>query len=161
LAEQILRDQDAQRERERARGEEQRRNRSTHEGLDPFNTVWGHGGVGPHPGYLPRTPMRMGKVGFCINCRGCGRKFESKGMAYCEPCMLLPAEERRAMKPIGRPCEAPGCPNIVAPTVRADTRYCSQACRQKALRERSRNEKGAELPDTAPPENVTDNVEKK
>jgi hypothetical protein len=48
------------------------------------------------PGYLPTTKMRRGPVGWFIECQHCYREFESKGLAYCQACMELPAEERRA-----------------------------------------------------------------
>jgi hypothetical protein len=53
-----------------------------------------------------KTPMRRGAVGWFIACRCCGREFESRGLAFCESCMALPAEERR--KPLhGRPARCP------------------------------------------------------
>jgi hypothetical protein len=52
--------------------------------------------AGGDPGYLVKTPMRQGPVGWFIACQCCAREFESKGWAYCPTCMELPAEERRA-----------------------------------------------------------------
>jgi hypothetical protein len=65
--------------------------------------------------------------------------------------MVLPAEERRAMRPSGRECEAWVRANLIAPSARVDARYCSVACRMKAARERIRNENGLQSPDTVPP----------
>jgi hypothetical protein len=136
LAEQLLRDraEHAQREREREQARRAASKRDHGASLDPFNITHWETIAGGDPGYLPKTPMRMGKVGFWIACRACGEKFESKGMAYCETCLALPAEERRHMKPAGRPCEAPGCTNVLAPTARLDAKFCSEACRQRANR---------------------------
>src|SRR5262245_1263978 len=50
--------------------------------------------AGGDAGHLVKTPMRMGKVGWLIQCRACA-VFESKGWAYCPACMALPADERR------------------------------------------------------------------
>lgn len=122
--------------------------------FNPYDGTW-QPITGGDPVYMPK-PMRRGKDGFVINCQACGKKFDSKGLAYCEACMDLPAEARKAMIPSGRECEAPGCSNVIAPTARADARYCSTACRTRA----SRYKNDAQLPDTAPPENVTFNQEK-
>jgi hypothetical protein len=59
---------------------------------------------GGNPGYLPKTPMRRGPVGWFIACQHCGAEFESKGWAYCPTCMDLPAEARRRERaPAGLP----------------------------------------------------------
>jgi hypothetical protein len=83
---------------------------------------------------MPKTPMRMGPVGFYVHCQGCNAEFESKGWAYCPTCMELPAEERHAMKPAfsGRMCQAPRCENAIPRAARKGAKYCSKACRQRA-----------------------------
>src|SRR5262245_52547643 len=66
--------------------------------------------AGGDPGHRVKTPMRMGKVGWLIQCRACAVELESKGWAYCLACMALPAEERRDHEPVkrvGRPCVRP------------------------------------------------------
>jgi len=50
------------------------------------------------PGYLVKTPMRTGPVGWFIDCQCCRVEFESLGLAFCPTCMELPAEQRRANK---------------------------------------------------------------
>jgi hypothetical protein len=50
------------------------------------------------PGYLPKTAMRRGPAGWFIDCRCCGEEFESKGWAFCSPCMERPVEELRARR---------------------------------------------------------------
>lgn len=134
----LLEDRARQVERERTRNSNRRRERME---FDPFDYDWSKAVVvaGGDPGYLPSTPMRKGSVGFHASCRTCGREFESKGMGSCPACLELPAEERRAMKPsfVGRLCEGPGCENFIPRTARADARYCSQACQQKAKRRRN------------------------
>ena len=92
--------------------------------------------MGGDPGYLPRTPMRRGPVGFYVSCRACGDEFESKGIAYCAACMELPAEERRAVKADvhGRLCAAPGCENFIPRAAHARRRFCSKACAKRAER---------------------------
>jgi hypothetical protein len=96
-------------------------------GFDPYQTTKWRNVVGPAPGYLPKTQMRMGSAGFYIHCKACNAEFESKGWAYCPTCMELPAEERHAMKPafVGRMCQAPGCENPIPHIARAGTMYCS------------------------------------
>jgi hypothetical protein len=154
----------ADRARFQTAGPSVRRERAPGSDFDPFDITRWVVIAGGDPGYLPKTPMRKGPVGFYVACRGCGSRFESKGMAYCARCLALPAEERHALRPGGRLCLAPGCSNVIAPTARADARYCSTACRVRARREGqgavSRNEIGCRPPDIGPPENVTDSAEK-
>ena len=107
---------------------------SEHSRFDPFSVTRWRVVAGGDPGFMPTTPMRKGPDGFYISCRGCGSKFESKGMAYCPSCMALPAEERQGMRPPGRACAAPGCEKVIAPSARADAVYCSAACRQRGRR---------------------------
>jgi hypothetical protein len=54
----------------------------------------------------------------------------------CPQCMALPAEERHAMKPAfsGRMCQASGCENPIPRTMRAGSKYCSDACRQRGFK---------------------------
>jgi hypothetical protein len=103
------------------------------------------------PGYLPTTPMRMGRVGCFIACRSCGIKFESKGWGYCPTCMEMPAEERCAREqnkadlaeigikpPTRRMCEA-GCGQHIprwrnGRLVSSATRFCSDKCAARARR---------------------------
>jgi len=150
LAALILADQ----ERLDAREREQRRERAQGLEFDPFSVRRWKVVAGGDPGFLTTTPMRKGPNGFFIACRGCGNKFESMGLAYCGTCMDLPAEERHALKPPGRPCAAPGCDKVMAPSARADAQFCSAACRQRARRH-SRDKTGDMAPDIAPPLNVT------
>jgi hypothetical protein len=151
LAEALLRDREER--RMRAQQSRPRRERIAGDDLDAFNVQW----ISPTgaAGYMPK-PMRRGRDGFVINCRACGKKFDSKGWAYCSECMALTSEERHGMIPGGRPCEARGCTNVIAGTARADVRYCSTACRKRA----SRDKNDDMAPDIAPPENVTLNHEK-
>jgi hypothetical protein len=65
---------------------------------------------GGNPGYLPKTPMRRGPVGWFILCQACAVEFESKGWAYCPTCMDLPAEARR------RERASAGLPDGLQPT---------------------------------------------
>jgi hypothetical protein len=117
--------------------------------FDPFTVTRWRVVAGGHPGYLVKTPMRRGPVGWFIACRGCAREFESRGWAYCPDCMALPAEERRDQpKPSGRNCERPGCDQRLSRHARADALYCSSACRKAA----SRDKTAPGPPDTGPPE---------
>ena len=62
--------------------------------------------------------MRMGKVGFWIECP-CGRTFESKGWKYCSPQCARQARQQAETKatltevgmeaPTKRNCQRPGC----------------------------------------------------
>ena len=74
------------------------RQRIEGEGFDPFaSTRWRVIAVGEKgPGYLPRTAMRMGLVGWFVACWHCKAEFESRGLGYCPKCLELAAETRRA-----------------------------------------------------------------
>ena len=136
LTKQILADRAVHLKREEERTN--KRDRLPGADFDPFDEIKWKTVAGPDPGYLPSTPVRMGKVGFHVACKACGQQFESKGLVYCLACMEIPAEERRAMKPAvtGRLCQAPGCENFIPRRARADVMYCSSACRVRAHRER-------------------------
>jgi hypothetical protein len=156
LARRLLED----REQGKAREIRQRRERAPGIEFDPFQTVRWRRITGPDPGYLPKIPMRLGGRGGWINCRACGRKFESIGLAYCEACVELPADERRLMRPIGRECQAPGCGNVIAPTARVDARYCSTACRVRASRAADVTANSGNGLDIGAGQNVTDSGKK-
>jgi hypothetical protein len=138
LAQQLLDDRAKQAEREQDRQRERQQDRGSgwrdSIGFDPYQVTNWKTIAGPDPGYMPKTPMRMGPVGFYVHCQGCNAEFESKGWAYCPTCMELPAEERHAMKPAfsGRMCQAPRCENPIPRTARKGAKYCSKACRQRA-----------------------------
>jgi hypothetical protein len=145
LAEQLLRDRAERTARPRAAS----RPKVEGSDFDPFAVTRWRVIAGGNPGYLVKTPIRRGPVGWFIACRGCALEFESKGWAYCPDCMALPAEERRDQpKPSGRNCERPGCDQRLSRHARADALYCSSACRKAA----SRDKMVPGLPDTGPPE---------
>ena len=149
LAQELLRDRAERAER----AERAKRSRPSREHSDDPYLIARKARViaGGDPGYLVKTPMRMGKVGWFIQCRACAVEFESKGWAYCPTCMALPAEERRDREPVkrvGRPCARPGCGERLSKRARADALYCSAACR-KAV---SRDNLGSELPHVLAPE---------
>lgn len=154
LAAQLLRDRERLASRER-----ERRDRPQGLDFDPYSVRRWRVIAGGDPGFLPTTPMRKGSEGFYIACRGCGDKFESKGWAYCAVCMDLPAEERHALQPSARACAAPGCEKVIAPSARADARYCSGACRERARQALIRQENGSGPLDIADPPNLTDTSE--
>ena len=66
--------------------------------------------------------LRMGRHGFVIPCRGCGKDFDSKGSTYCSPgcnkASAARAEAAALMAEVGmdipekRMCATPGCPRI-------------------------------------------------
>src|SRR5215813_10076275 len=127
LAEQLLRDRAERTARPRAAS----RPKIEGSDFDPFAVTRWRVIAGGNPGYLVKTPMRRGPVGWFIACRGCALEFESKGWAYCPDCMALPAEERRDQpKPSGRNCERPACDQRLSRHARADALYCSSACRK-------------------------------
>ena len=129
----------ADRERRKAQTKPAKSDRPAPDGFDPFEITRWRVVAGGDPGYLVATPMRRGSVGFHVACRACGGEFESGGLAYCAECLALPADERRAIAPTaqGRVCRAPGCEQFIPRRARADTAYCSDACRQRARRERT------------------------
>ena len=148
LTEQLLQDRARQAERYAERQQERQAERAAGSlpfnsnlerdpiGFDPHRVTSWRVLTGPEPGYLPKTPVRQGSVGFYIHCQGCNAWFESKGWAYCPTCMDLPAEERHGLKPsfVGRMCQAPGCENPIPHKARANARYCSPACQKRGAR---------------------------
>ena len=146
LAERLLRDR-----AERAARKAARTNtfvKIARDEFDPFKVTRWRVIAGGDPGYLSKTPMRRGPVGWFIACHALS-EFESKGWAYCPDCIALPAEERRDQpKLAGRICERPGCDQRLSMHARADARYCSAACRKAA----SRDKTASGPPDIAPPE---------
>jgi hypothetical protein len=93
--------------------------------------------------------LPMGATGFLINCAGCARRFDSKGLRYCshacerryrgkvenEALMAEAGIER----PTKRKCEREGCGRDVpnwrnGRRVSKATRFCGPECAQKARR---------------------------
>jgi hypothetical protein len=107
--------------------------RTQQEVFDPFAITRWRVIAGGNPGYLVKTPMRRGPVGWFIACGHCGAEFESKGWKYCPGCMELPAEERRDKPaPSERHCQAPGCNAAIPRRRRADAKYCTDKCTKAA-----------------------------
>jgi hypothetical protein len=89
------------------------------EAFDPFEVTKWRIVAGGNPGYLPSTPIRMGKSGWHIACAGCQREFESKGLRCCSPECERRSRERAEnlalMAEVGiepkvkRQCAHPGC----------------------------------------------------
>src|SRR5262245_5638590 len=134
LAESLLRDR-AERATKKAIGA-----RAKIEGsdFDPFAVTRWHTVAGGSPGYLVKTPMRRGPVGWFIACAHCGGEFESRGLKYCPTCMELPAEERRSELSVSdRPCQAPDCVRFIPRRRRADSKYCCDKCAKAAENARS------------------------
>jgi hypothetical protein len=98
LAEQLLRDRERHRDSSRTVST---RPRAVGSDFDPFAVTRWHVIAGGNPGYLVKTPMRRGPVGWFIACGACAREFESKGLSYCPDCMNLPAEARRSERVSG------------------------------------------------------------
>ena len=86
LAEQLLRDRA---ERAARKAAAPTRSKAPESDFDPFAITRWHVVAGGHPGWLVKTPMRRGPVGWFIACGHCGAEFESKGWKYCPTCMEL------------------------------------------------------------------------
>jgi hypothetical protein len=90
--------------------------------FDPFAYTRWRVVAGGDPGYLVKTPMRRGPIGWFIACGHCGAEFESKGLRYCPTCMELPAEARRSEResegllPHPGPCHSHVPPSNGVPT---------------------------------------------
>jgi hypothetical protein len=99
-------------------------------------------------GYLPRTPMRMGSVGWFIQCVACGTEFESIGLAHCgKPECRMAALRRKSTtegyvppppRPGARLCEC-GCGRPIPKwrkgrAVSKATRFFSDKCAAKGRR---------------------------
>jgi hypothetical protein len=93
--------------------------------------------------------MRRGPVGWIIECAGCGKEFDSRGLRCCstdcERRYLKRCENEQLMaavgmeRPVKRKCEAPGCGRDIpnwrnGRRVSKATRFCSSRCKQAAYR---------------------------
>jgi hypothetical protein len=118
--------------------------------FDPFAVRRWRVVAGGDPGYLPKTPMRRGSLGWFITCGGCGREFESKGWAYCSNTCKRESAERGASRalmaeagidaPSKRRCEC-GCGRDIpkwknGKRVSKVTRFFEPACKHKAWKAR-------------------------
>ena len=107
--------------------------------------------AGGDPGHLPR-PMRMGPSGFFINCAGCDKEFESKGLRCCSKECERRYRDREdnaeLMAEVGiepaakRMCAAVGCGKPIprwrnGRAVRKSARFCSPPCQGKSSRKRA------------------------
>jgi hypothetical protein len=131
LTKKLLQDRELAKQREAVRREPRER---LEPDFDPFQITKWKIVAGGDPGYLPKTSMRQTSRGFQFFCKVCGENFESLGWACCPKCMQLPAEERRAIKPVaqGRLCQAPNCEKFLPRNARANKRFCSRACADRA-----------------------------
>ena len=68
-------------------------------------------------------------------------------------------DKRAGMGVHGVACRGAAGVNVIAPTARADARYCSAACRKQASRMLKCDKIDVQAPDTGPPENVTASVQ--
>jgi hypothetical protein len=133
--------------------------------FDPFKVTRWRVIAGGDPGYLVATPMRRVSAhkcedgeyrgGFRIDCRGCGKPFESLGWAYCSNDCKRASQDRRAnvadMAEVGiepptkRKCEECGG-NIPCwrkgRQVSKATRFCGDKCASRA------RQKARTLPDS-------------
>lgn len=116
--------------------------------FDPFRVTKWKVVAGGDPGYLVSTPMtRIAAGGWRVACRGCGKPFQSSGLAYCKPtCRKVSNERAEAVAlmaevgmdaPVKRRCQAPGCTDPIpmwrnGRAVSKKTRYCKPACGQRA-----------------------------
>jgi hypothetical protein len=116
LAEQLLRDRER---RTAAKAPEKAKPRTkVFEPLKECPAGPWHVTAGGDPGYMPRTPMRMGPVGWFIQCVGCGTEFESIGLAHCGKSECRAAAPRRKSTTEG----------YAPPPPRAGARLCECGC---------------------------------
>jgi hypothetical protein len=100
---------------------------------------------------ISRGINRRGAHGWIIECLGCGREFDSKGLrccsTKCERAYLDRQEATQAMAEVGmeaptkRKCQREGCPHYIpnwrnGRRVSSKTRFHSKECQQKAAVER-------------------------
>jgi hypothetical protein len=145
LAEQLLRDRAERAARKPARAGSTAKVERVE--FDPFSIARWRVIAGGDPGYLVKTPMRRGPIGWFIACDHCGAEFESKGWKYCPSCMELPAEERRDKPaPSERRCQAPGCNAAIPRRRRVGAKYCTDRCAKAA--ENARGYQGSAPPNS-------------
>ena len=108
-----------------------------------------------NPAYEPLDTDRFyslpkGPTGFYINCAGCQKRFDSRGLRCCSPECERTYRQRgdnaAVMAEVGmtaatkkRPCQAPGCTHTIplwrkGRKVSKATRFCSDKCSAKARR---------------------------
>jgi hypothetical protein len=135
--------------------------------FDPFKMTRWRVIAGGNPGFLVATPMTPKPGGWRVACRGCGKRFESHGWAYCSrDCKSVSAERmanRAAMADVGmdlpakRRCQCPGCDNTIpvwrkGRRVSKTARFCSDKCSAKARQKTRMASGGSEAvlsPETA------------
>jgi hypothetical protein len=92
--------------------------------------------------------LPIGKEGFLIECRGCGKRFDSRGWAFCsnecKRASRRQQENAAILAEVGmeaptkrRCCEAPGCLNTIpiwrnGRRVSKAARFCKASCAAKA-----------------------------
>ncbi|MPZ40385.1 MAG: hypothetical protein GEU95_20490 [Rhizobiales bacterium] len=91
--------------------------------------------------------LPLGKHGSLINCKGCGRQFDSKGLRCCSRDCEREHRDRRdnaklmaeaGMSPSHkRLCQRPGCTRPIprwknGKATRKDCRFCTEKCADKA-----------------------------
>jgi hypothetical protein len=93
--------------------------------------------------------LPLGRHGFLIDCAGCGKQFDSKGLRYCSPACKRALADRQEIRELKaeagvefesrlgpkRKCE--GCGGDIprwrnGRKVSGKTRFCSPSCGQKA-----------------------------
>jgi hypothetical protein len=109
-----------------------------------YDETWRHAG-GPRAGYLPR-PMHAGPVGFFIDCVGCGKEFESRGLRCCSPdCeRALVARQKNRADMLDAPAAKRSCEECGRPIPRwrngrevsATVRFCPGGKCARRARER-------------------------
>jgi hypothetical protein len=107
-----------------------------------YSTTWHHV-AGPDADYMPR-PMKMGPHGFIINCAGCQKEFDSRGLRCCSPACEKEARRKEELekelkdypfRSAKRPCQHCGgpIPNWRAGRrVSSRARFCTEKCGQKS-----------------------------
>jgi hypothetical protein len=160
----LLRDRERRNQKRAAPRPSSRASRAPADAFDPFAVTRWRVIVGGDPGYLPTLAMRRGPVGWFIRCVGCGKEFESVGLAHCGETACRAAAQRKSTtegytpKPIregARLC-ACGCGRAIpryTPTGRLTskaTRFFSDACSAKSRRMAADSRRAVLSPEKAP-----------
>jgi hypothetical protein len=99
--------------------------------FDPFAIARWRVVAGGDPGYLVKTPMRRGPVGWFITCPACKREFESRGLRCCSTECARAYATPSVVGPVCLGCGKPILTARHGRRSRSDRLYHDDKCRKR------------------------------